>query len=145
MNKAKVAKLAVKTAMRYPKPSVNGAKFVVRHRKGLLQSVRTSRKARQGSQRLIARASDPGFREEVAAAMSALGVAAKRAQKMGATNAVEDKRVRELMRQAASHLSIAVRDEPKPQSHKLRNLALLGVVAGGAYFALKDRSAKTAT
>jgi len=39
----------------------------------------------------------------------------------------------------------AVRDEPKPRSHKLRNLALLGVVAGGAYFALKGRSATTAT
>jgi Holliday junction resolvasome RuvABC DNA-binding subunit len=101
MNKAKVAKLAVKTATRYPKPTVRGAKFVVRHRKGLLQSVRTSRKASQGSQRLIARASDPGFREEVAAAMSALGVAAKRAQKMGGTSAVEDTRVRELIRQAA--------------------------------------------
>ena len=145
MNKARVAKLAVKTATRYPKPTVRGAKFAVRHRKGLLQSVRTSRKASQGSRRLIARASDPGFREEVAAAMSALGVAAKRAQKMGATSAVEDKRVRELMRQATSHLMTAVRDEPKPQSHKLRNLALLGVVAGGAYFALKNRSATTAT
>ena len=145
MNKAKVAKMAVRTATRYPKPTVRSAKFVVRHRKGLLHSVRASRKARQGSQRLIGRASDPGFREEVAAAMSALGVAAKRAQKMGATSAVEDKRVRELMRQAASHLMTAVRDEPKPQSHKLRNLALLGVAAGGAYFALKDRSAATAT
>jgi hypothetical protein len=145
MNKANVAKLAVKTATRYPKPTVSGARFVVRHRKGLLQSVRTSRKASQGSQRLIARASDPGFREEVAAAMSALGVAAKRAQKMGATSAVEDKRIRELMRQTASHLMTAVRDEPKPQSHKLRNLALLGVVAGVAYLALKDRFATTAT
>jgi hypothetical protein len=145
MNKAKVAKLAVRTATRYPKPTVSGARFVVRHRKGLLQSVRMSRKASRGSQRLIARASNPGFREEVAAAMSALGVAAKRAQKMGATSAVEDRRVRELMRQAASHLSTAVRDEQKPRSHKLRNLALLGVVAGGAYFALKDRSATTAT
>ena len=145
MNKAKVTKLAVKTATRYPKPTISGAKFMVRHRKGLLQSIRASRKASQGSQRLIARASDPGFREEVAAAMSALRVAAKRAQKMGATSAVEDKRVRQLMRQAASHLMTAVRNEPKPQSHKLRNLALLGVVAGGAYFALKDRSATTAT
>ena len=60
---------------------------------------------------------------------------------MGATSAVDDKQVRELMRQAASHLMTAVRDQPKPQSHKLRNLALLGVVAGGAYFALKDRFA----
>jgi hypothetical protein len=145
MNKAKVAKLAVKTATRHPKPTISGARFVVRHRKGLLQSVRTSRKASQVSQRLTARASDPGFREEVAAAMSALGVAAKRAQKMGATSAVEDKRVSQLMRQAASHLMTAVRNEPKPQSHKLRNLALLGVVAGGAYFALKGRSATTAT
>src|SRR5262249_30242266 len=117
MNKAKVAKLAVKTAKHYPKPTVRGAKFVVRHRKGVLQSIRASRKARLGSQRLIARASDPSFREEVAAAMSALGVAAKRAQKVGATSAVEDKRVRELMRQAASHLMTAVRDEPKPQTH----------------------------
>jgi len=141
MNKAKVAKLAVKTASRYPKPTVSGAKFVVRHRRGLLRSIRASRKASQGSQRLIARASDPGFREEVAAAMSALGVAAKRAQKMGATSAVEDKRVRELMRQAGSHLMTAVRDEPKPRSHKVRNLALLGVLAGAAYVALKDRSA----
>ena len=73
--------------------------------------------------------------------MSALGVAAKRAQKMGATSAVEDKRVRELMRQAGSHLMTAVRDEPKPRSHKVRNLALLGVLAGAAYVALKDRSA----
>jgi hypothetical protein len=145
MNKATVATLAVKTATRYPKPTVRGAKFVVRHRKGVLQSIRASRKARQGSQRLIARASDPGFREEVAAAVSALGGAAERAQKRGATSAVEDKRVRELMRQAASHLKNAVRDEPKPRSHKLRNLALLGVMAGGAYFALKDRSATTAT
>jgi hypothetical protein len=145
MNKAKVAKLAVKTATRYPKPTVSGARFAVRHRKGLLQSVRTSRKASQGAQQLIARASDPAFREEVAAAMSALGVAAKRAKKMGATSAAEDKRVRELMRQAASHLMTAVRDEPKPQSHKLRNLALLGVAAGGAYFALKDRFGATAT
>jgi hypothetical protein len=145
MNKAKVAKLAVKTATRHPKPTISGARFVVRHRKGLLQSVRTSRKASQVSQRLTARASDPGFREEVAAAMSALGVAAKRAQKMGATSAVEDNRVSQLMRQAASHLMTAVRNEPKPQSHKLRNLALLGVVAGGAYFALKGRSATTAT
>src|SRR5439155_24383053 len=145
MNKAKVAKLAVKTASRYPKPTVSGAKFVVRHRRGLLRSIRASRKASQGSQRLIARASDPGFREEVAAAMSALGVAAKRAQKMGATSAVEDKRVRELMRQAASHLMTAVRDEPKPQSHKLRNLTLLGVLAGGTYVALKVRSTSTAT
>jgi len=141
MNKAKVAKLAVKTAARYPKPTARGAKLAVRHRRGLLQGVRTSRRVSQGSQRLIARASDPGFREEVAAAMSVLGVAAKRARKMGATSAVDDKQVRELMRQAASHLMTAVRDEPKPQSHKLRNLALLGVVAGGAYFALKDRFA----
>lgn len=141
MNKAKVAKLAVKTASRYPKPTVRGAKFVVRHRKGVLQSIRASRKASQGTQRLVARASDPGFREEVAAAMSALGVAARRAQKMGATSAVEDKRVRELIRQAGSHLMTAVRDEPKPQSHKLRNLALLGVLAGGTYVALKVRSA----
>jgi hypothetical protein len=139
MNKATVATLAVKTATRYPKPTVRGAKFVVRHRKGVLQSIRASRKARQGSQRLIARASDPGFREEVAAAVSALGGAAERAQKRGATSAVEDKRVRELMKQAASHLMTAVREEPKPQSHKLRNLALLGVLAGGAYVALKDR------
>jgi hypothetical protein len=145
MNKAKVAKLAVKTATRYPKPTVSGARFAVRHRKGLLQSVRTSRKASQGAQQLIARASDPAFREEVAAAMSALGVAAKRAKKMGATSAVEDKRVRELTRQAASHLMTAVRDEPKPRSHKLRNLALLGVAAGGAYFALKDRFGTTPT
>jgi hypothetical protein len=145
MNKATVARLAVKTAARYPKPTVSGAKFVVRHRKGLLQSVRTSRKASKGSQRLIARASEQGFREEVAAAMSALGVAARRAQKMGATSAVEDKRVRELMRQAASHLMTAMREEPKPRSHKLRNLALVGVVAGGAYFALKDRSAAAGT
>ena len=144
MNKEKVAKLAVKMATRHPKPAVSGARFVVRHRKGLLQSVRTSRKASQVSQRLTVRASDPGFREEVAAAMSALRVAAKRAQKMGATSAVEDKRVRKLMRQAASHLTTAVRDEPKPQSHKLRNLALLGVVAGAAYVALKDRSAPIA-
>ena len=144
MNKAKVTKLAVKTATHYPRPTIRGAKFMVRHRKGLLQSIRASRKASQGSQRLVARASDPGFREEVAAAMSALRVAAKRAQKMGATSAVEDKRVRKLMRQAASHLTTAVRDEPKPQSHKLRNLALLGVVAGAAYVALKDRSAPIA-
>jgi|SRR5579864_3147246 len=139
MNKTRVAKLAVKTAKRYPKPTVSGATFVVRHRKGLLQSIRASRKASRGPQRLIGRASDPGFRAEVAAAMSALGVAAKRAQKMGAARAVEDKRVRELMKQAASHLMTAVRDEPKPQSHPLRNLALLGVLAGGAYVALKDR------
>ena len=145
MNKATVAKLAVRTATRYPKPTVRGAKFVVRHRKGVVKSVRLSRKASQGSQRLMARASDPGFREEVAAAMSALGVAAKRARKMGATSAVEDKRVRDLMREAASHLMTAVRDEPKPQSHKVRNVALLGVAAGGAYFALKARSATTAT
>src|SRR5690242_614513 len=72
MNKAKVAKLAVKTAKRYPKPTVRGAKFVVPHRKGLVQTVRASRKAREGSERLIARASDPGVRKEVAAAMSAL-------------------------------------------------------------------------
>jgi hypothetical protein len=144
MNKAQVAKLAVKTATRYPKPTVTGAKFVVRHRKGLLQSVRTSRKAKEGSQHLISRASDPRFREEVAAAMSTLGVAARRARKVGATGAVEDKRVRELIGQAASHLMIAVRDEPKPQGHKLRNLTLLGLVAGGAYFALKGRSAGTA-
>jgi hypothetical protein len=56
MNKAKVARLAVQTARRYPKPTVRGAKFAVRHRKGLLQTVRVSRKAREGSQRLIARA-----------------------------------------------------------------------------------------
>ena len=145
MNKAKVAKLAAKTAKRYPKPTVRGAKFVVRHRKGLLQTVRASRKARQGSQLLIARASDPAFREEIAGAMSALGVAAKRARKMGATSAVEDKRVRELMRQAASHLMTAVRDEPKPQNHKLRNLTLLGVLAGAAYVAVKARPDSTAT
>ena len=145
MNKARVAKLAVKTATRYPKPTVSGAKFVVRHRKGLLRSVRASRKATQGSQRLIARASDPGVREELAAAMSNLGVAAKRARKMGATSAVEDQRVRDLIRQAGSHLMTAVRDEPKPRSHKLRNLAVLGVVAGGAFLALKKRSGSTQT
>jgi len=139
MNKATVAKLAVKTAKRYPKPTVSGAKFAVRHRKGLLQSIRASRKASQGPKRLIGRARDPRFREEVAAAMSALGVAAKRAQEMGPTRAAEDKRVRELIREAASHVLTAVRDEPKPQSHKLRNVALFGVLAGGAYLALKDR------
>lgn len=139
MNKTAVAKLAVKTATRHPKPAVAGAKFVVRHRKGLLRSVRASRKATHGSQRLIARASDPGAREELAAAMSALGVAAKRARKMGATSAVEDKRVRDLVRQAGSHLMTAVRDEPKPRSHRLRNLAVLGVAAGGVLIALKSR------
>jgi hypothetical protein len=144
MNKAKVAKLAVKTAKRYPKQTARGAKFAVRHRKGLLQTVRASRVTQQGSQRLIARASDPGFREEITAAMSALGIAAKRARKMGATSAVEDKRVRELVREAASHLRTAAREEPKkPQSHTLRNLALLGVLAGGVYVALKARSIST--
>jgi len=145
MNKAKVAKLAVRTATRYPKPTVSGARFVVRHRKGLLQSIRASRKASEGSRRLIARASDPGFRDEVAAAMSTLGVAAKRAQKIGGRSAVEDKRTRELIKQATSHLMTAVREEPKPRSHKLRNLALLGVLAGGAYVVLKARPASTAT
>jgi len=64
---------------------------------------------------------------------------------VGAANTVEDKQVRELMRQAASHLMAAVRDEPKPQRHKLRNLTLLGLLAGGAYVALKVRSPSTAT
>jgi hypothetical protein len=129
VDKATVSKLAVKTAIRYPKPTTRGAKLAVRHRKGILQSVRVSRKV-----------SDPGFREELATAISALGAAAKRAQKVGATSAVEDRRVRQLINQAASHLMTAVRDEPKPKSHKLRNLALLGVLAGGTYVALKARS-----
>jgi len=77
--------------------------------------------------------------------MSALGVAAKRATEIGAATAAEDKRVRELMRQAASHLLTAVRDEPKPQSDKLRNLTLLGVVAGATYITRKIRSGSAAT
>jgi len=139
MKKTKVAKLAAKTAKRYPKPTVNGAKFVVRHRSGLLQSIRVARRASPGMQRLVGRASDPGFRAEVAAAMSALGVAAKRAQKVGATSAVEDKRIRELVKQAASHLRTAVREEPEPESRTLRKLVVLGLLAGGAYVALKNR------
>jgi hypothetical protein len=141
MNKARMAKVAVKTARRHPKATVKGARFVVRHRKGLMQTARVSRKARQGSQLFIARASDPGFRDEIGAAVSTLGAAARRARKMGATGAVEDRRVRELVRQAASHLTTAVREEPKPRSHKVRNLAFLGALAGGVYVALKARSA----
>jgi len=58
MNKARVATLAVKTAKRYQKPTVKVAKFAVRHRKGLLQSLRATRKAHQRPQRPGSRHAD---------------------------------------------------------------------------------------
>lgn len=140
MNKAKVATLAMNTAKRYPEPTLGIAKFAVRRRKGLFQTVGSTRKMSRGAQRLVGRASDPGFRKELAAGMSALGAAAKRIEKIGPRNAVEDKRMGELVRQAASHLSAAIHDEPKSQTRKLRNLALVGVLGVTAYLALKKES-----
>lgn len=141
MNKTKVATLAAKTAARHPKPALRSAKFAVRHRKGLLRTARVTRKTRQAAPRLIARASEPGFRGELGSAAAALAAAAKRSQRVGATKAVKDERVGESLRDVASHLRAAFQEpEPaKPKTHRLRNVALALAVAGGAYVALKRR------
>lgn len=92
--------------------------------RGSLKAVRATRTGTRQPQRLIARASDPGFREEIASAVAAIGAAAKRSQSMGIAKAVEDKRVGELVRDAASHVSTAFGEEPKRKSHTLRTLAV---------------------
>ena len=139
MNKSKVATVAVKTARRYPKQTVGVAKFALRHRRGLMVGAKTTRKARRAPQRLIGRVSEPGFRDEVAAAVTALAAAKSRFQKVGVKHAAEDKRMKDLVAEAASHLREAMQEEPKPHGHKLRNLAVAGALLGATYVVLKRR------
>lgn len=139
MNKTKVATIAVKTAKRYPRQTVGVAKFAIRHRHGVILGIKTTRRMRRVPKTVIVRVSEPGFRDEVAAAVTALGAAKSRLQKVGPTHAVEDKRVKALMSEAAGHLRGAMHEEPKRRSHKLRNLALGGVAVGATGYALLRR------
>jgi hypothetical protein len=123
--------IAVKTAKRYPGPTLRGAKFAVRHRKRLMKTIRMSRKMKKGGQRLAVRAADPGFRTELLSAFSALGAAGKRSRSLGVSKSVEDERMRRLVREATRHFATAL-EEPKAKRHTVRNLAVAAAVVGGA-------------
>jgi hypothetical protein len=127
-----MATLAAKTAVKHPKPTFNSAKFVLKHRQGLLKAVRSAHKARRASPPIFAKVSNPEFQKELASALSALQAAFDRSSKLGPTKTVKDNRVARLVREAGSHLTVALQVEPKRKSHRLRKLALVALVGGVA-------------
>jgi len=137
VNRTKAVTIAVKTAKRYPGPTLRGARFAVRHRRQLLKTIRMSRRMKKGGRHLAARAADPGFRTELVSAFSALGAAGKRSRSVGLGKAIEDERLRKLVKEATGHFASAFEDETKTKRHRLRKLVVATAVVGGAAVAVR--------
>jgi hypothetical protein len=138
VDKGKLAGLAVRTAARHPKPTVKGAKFVVAHRKGILETVRVAKKTQRTAPPIVAQLGSREVQREVAAAIGALRAALHRSSKLGAGKTLKDKRVARLVGEAGSHLAAAMQVEPQRKRHRMRKV-VLGVVVGGAVAAVTGR------
>ena len=131
--------MAVKTAVRHPKPALRGARFVVRHRRGLLGVVRGAQRTRNASP-LLAQLSSGDVRGELASSAGALWAALSRSQKVGARKALTDRRVGKHVAAIGSHLTTAVQPSRKQRSHRSRNIAIGAIVVGVALAAMNRRS-----
>jgi len=115
---------------------------VARDAGALLTIARAVNTTRHGTHAVIGHVTDKRFQAEVGAALGSLQAAAGRTQRLGLARAAQDERVARHVREAMSHLSVALYARRR-RSRKLRRAvmgaALLSAVAGAAVLGTKSR------